>query len=86
MLFGASGVRNLIILQYLDRFDFKKVLWRLNVSRPLMTCKILARIMVFNATFNNISVIAWQLVLLVDKSKYTKKPQTCCKSLANFIT
>ena len=58
MLFGVSDIRNLIILQYLNRLDFKKVLWRLNVSRSLMTCKLLGRVMVFNATFNNILVIA----------------------------
>jgi hypothetical protein len=33
------------------------------------------RAMVFNATFNNISVISWHSVLL-----------TCHKSLTNFIT
>ena len=27
------------------------------------------RIMVFNATFNNISVISWQSVLLVDETR-----------------
>ena len=59
MLFVVSDIRNLIILQYLDRLDFKKVLWRLNVSRSLMTCKLLGRVMVFNVTFNNILVIAW---------------------------
>jgi len=26
------------------------------------------RVMVFNATFNNISVISWRLVLLVEKT------------------
>jgi len=34
--------------------------------------------MVFNATCNNISVILWQSVLLVE--------ETCCKSLTDFIT
>ena len=51
MLFGVSGVRNLIILQYLDRLDFKKVLWRLNVNRSLMTCKLLGMVMVFKCHF-----------------------------------
>jgi hypothetical protein len=35
-------------------------------------------VMVFNATFNNISVISWRSVL--------RKPPTCRKSLTNFIT
>jgi len=38
--------------------------------------------MVFNATFNNISVISWRSVLLVHK--IWKK--TCRKSQTNFIT
>jgi len=29
--------------------------------------------MVFNATFNNISVIAWRSVLLVEKPEYLEK-------------
>ena len=40
--------------------------------------------MVFNATFNNISVISWQLVLLVKKNQ--RKSLTCHKSPINFIT
>jgi len=38
--------------------------------------------MVFNATFRNISVILWWSVLLSTR----RKPQTCHKSLTNFIT
>jgi hypothetical protein len=45
------------------------------------------RVIVFNATFNNISVISWLSVLLVDEIKSNqRKPQTCHKSLTNFIT
>ena len=37
--------------------------------------------MVFNATFNNISVISWQSVLLVEETgEHEKKPPTCRKS------
>ena len=44
-------------------------------------------LMVFNATFNNISVISWWSVLLVEETRSTRrKPQNCCKSLTNFIT
>jgi len=43
--------------------------------------------MVFNATFNNISVILWQSVLLVEETWVPgRKPLTCHKSLTNFIT
>jgi hypothetical protein len=43
--------------------------------------------MVFNATFNNISVISWRSVLLVEETGDTRgKPQTCHKSLTNFST
>jgi hypothetical protein len=42
--------------------------------------------MVFNATFNNISVISWQSVLLVEETVGTwRKPSTCCKKLTKFI-
>jgi hypothetical protein len=37
--------------------------------------------MVFNATFNNISVISWQSVLLVEETGVPGE-----KSLTNFIT
>ena len=42
-------------------------------------------IMVFNATFNNISFISSGSVLLV-KETGRRKPPTCCNSLTNFIT
>jgi hypothetical protein len=43
--------------------------------------------MVFNATFNNISVISWRSVLLMEETWSTwRKPPTCRKSLTNFIT
>ena len=41
------------------------------------------RVMVLNATFNNISVISWWSVLLMEE---TEIPLTCRKSLTNFIT
>jgi hypothetical protein len=37
------------------------------------------RVMVFNATFNNISVMSWQSSLLVEET--WRKPPTCRKSL-----
>ena len=41
--------------------------------------------MVFNATFNNISVISWLSVLLGGGNRSTRrKPPTCCK-LTNLI-
>ena len=44
-------------------------------------------LMVFNATFNNILVISWQLILLEEETECTwRKPLTCHKSLTNFIT
>jgi hypothetical protein len=45
--------------------------------------------MVFNGTFNNISVLSWRSVLLVAETGVTRenhKPQTCRKSLTNYIT
>jgi len=46
-------------------------------------CRV--RVMVFNTTFNNILVILWRSVLLVDETEYLLKPHTCRKSLPNFI-
>ena len=43
-------------------------------------------IMVFNATFNNISVISWQSVFLVEETSAWRTPPTCRKSMTNFIT
>jgi hypothetical protein len=43
--------------------------------------------MVFNATFNNISVISWWSVLLVKETRIQMyQEKICCKSLKNFIT
>jgi hypothetical protein len=35
--------------------------------------RVRARVMVFNATFNNISVIPWWLVLLVEETGVPRK-------------
>jgi hypothetical protein len=41
----------------------------------------------FNVTFNNISVILWQSVLLEEETRGPgEKPLTCRKSLTTFIT
>ena len=47
----------------------------------------MARVMVFNATFNNISVISWRSVLLVKEGNQStrRKSPTFRQSLANFI-
>jgi hypothetical protein len=44
------------------------------------------RVVVLNATFNNISVVSWQSVLLVGKGEYQEKPLTYRRSETNFIT
>jgi hypothetical protein len=43
---------------------------------------------VFNAIFNNISVISWRSILLEEGTEVPakKNPPTCRKSLTNFIT
>jgi hypothetical protein len=43
--------------------------------------------MVFDATFNDISVISWRPVLLVEETGVPgEKPPTCRKSLVGFTT
>jgi len=45
------------------------------------------RVMMFHATFNNISVISWRSVLLVEETGVPgEKTLTCRKSMTNFIT
>jgi len=45
------------------------------------------RVMVFNTTFNNMSVISWRSVLLVEETGVPgQKPPTRRKWLTNFIT
>ena len=42
--------------------------------------------MVFDATFNNISVISWRPVVLLEETRGPKeKPPTCRKSLTNLL-
>ena len=43
-------------------------------------------VMVFKATFNNISVVSWQSILMVEETSTQRKPPTCRQSLINFIT
>ena len=40
--------------------------------------------MVFNATLNNISVISWLSVLLMEETSTRRKSPTCRKSLTNY--
>ena len=64
-------------------------------GRPIWHCKVLDmivswnrlrfRFMVFNVTFNNISVISWRSVLMVEGNRSAwRKPLTCRKSLTSF--
>jgi hypothetical protein len=47
--------------------------------------RLVAWFMVFNATFNNISVISWRSVFISGGNRSTQwKPLTCRKSLTNF--
>ena len=56
------------------------------LSKNLLICckKKRVRVMVFNATFNNISFISWRSALLVEETQSTQRT-TCCKSPTNFI-
>jgi hypothetical protein len=42
--------------------------------------------LVFHATFNNISVISWRSILLVEETGVHSENQSCPKSVTNFIT
>jgi hypothetical protein len=71
---------------------FSPIFLEIHVSLCNKTMKYLhleiiyrVRIMVFNATFNNIPVISWRSVLLVEETRVPREPPTTCgKSLTNF--
>ena len=43
--------------------------WKLNIQiGGVMNVRVRVRVMVFNATLNNISVIPWQFILLVEET------------------
>ena len=52
----------------------------------IMSQCVFVCLMVFNATFNNISVISWRSVLSVEETGRPGKKHRYCKSLTNFIT
>ena len=80
------------------RYDFCiKMMFGSSLTLPPVVCRrahvlftlfVLAWfiIMVFNATFNNISAISWQSVLLVEETGCTWRKPTCRKSQTSFIT
>jgi hypothetical protein len=53
-----------------------------NNQLPIFTCvilvyilfRVMVRFMVFNVTFNNISVISWRSVLLVEETRENHRP------------
>ena len=50
---------------------------------------VIVRVMVFNATFNNISVISWWSVLLVEEAgvpgEHNSRPQVTWKTLSYYV-
>jgi len=59
----------------------------LTPSQPFLVLLNWFGFMVFNVTFNNISVISRRSILLVEETGVLGgKPPTCCKSLTKFIT
>jgi hypothetical protein len=45
----------------------------------------MVRVMVCNVTFNNISVISWQSVIVVEEARVPGQPPTIGKQVVNFI-
>jgi hypothetical protein len=48
------------------------------------TNRVVVIVMVFNATFNNISVISWQSVLLVEETGIPEENQNVSGSILSF--
>jgi len=68
----------------LSRLRFKIFLFANGVVMPLCHIKKEVRVVMFNATFNNISVISWRSVLLVEKT--TDLPQVTYKLSHNVVS
>ena len=74
-------------LCFFNTVNGKLIFYRLNklirsARKILFVC-----LMVFNTTFNNISVISWRSVLLMEETGVPrKKPPTCRKLLTNFFS
>ena len=69
-------------------FNYKKIILERFLNLVVANfVRLRVRVMVFNTTFNNISVISWRSVILGGENRSTwRKPLTCRKSLTNFIT
>ena len=75
---------------YVQKYTLKKLTckkWKqtlkLEWKRGIVTCEIM--VMVFNVTFNNISVIWWRSVSLVEETRVPgRKSPTCHKSLTTL--
>ena len=81
----------LISLRIRPSFFDKKMLCPKEIKIILFLCHLKyilsVSVMVFNATFNNISVISWRSIIIGGGNRSTRrKPSTCRKSLTNFIT
>ena len=63
-----------------DKFYFKR---QHNFIRTVLIVSV--RITVFNATFNNISVISWRSVLLVDVEKNTDHLMLVADKLSHYV-
>ena len=85
---GRRSVPKEQVYSYQSLLIFKTnvtTIYFLNSKNKAMAYKV--RVTVFNATFNNISVISWWSVILSQKNRsIRRKPPTCRKALTNFIT
>jgi uncharacterized membrane protein YjgN (DUF898 family) len=53
--------------------DNNEIIWRKQVHMTIIDILVWARVMVFNATLNNISAISWHSVLFVEETEYSEK-------------
>jgi hypothetical protein len=58
------------IMSFRGRHGHDRMVVGFMTKQKWMTGVVRVRVMVFNATFNNISVISWRSVLLVGKPEY----------------
>ena len=85
ILEGVSLLLFFLLLWMLNK-DLASLFYMLIIVTVVDDCLFVC-LMVFNTTFNNISVISWRSVLFHGGNRRTqRKPPTCRKSLTNLIT
>ena len=80
MMFVSSNSNTTAVTEFTPGFQWDRVR-----ARIYILYKSLVRVMVFNATLNNISVILWQSVLLLEEIGENHQKQDISASLKKSV-